>query len=184
MLFRSCKFRAAWCINNTDARVPACYQSDVSTMEVQQPFYLSDAPVDRANIAAIQAAIGAGGVGPYIVQNGQLVYAGSVVSRLNLCSPPIDLTVQMPRDPRSGKFKKTRQKFTIRAAGGDGRIDTDNFMLYCVPSRCGDGKKQRPEECDDGNNVSGDGCSADCKLEAAPTPTPDRKSTRLNSSHT
>ena len=60
-----CKFRAAWCINNTDARVPACYQSDVSTMEVEQPFYLSDAPVDRANIAAIQSAIGPGGLGPY-----------------------------------------------------------------------------------------------------------------------
>ncbi|MBU6281463.1 hypothetical protein KGQ64_04405, partial [bacterium] len=91
-----CKFRASWCINNTDARIPACYQSDVSTMEVELPFYLSDAPVDRTNIAAIQGAIGPGGIGPYVVQNGKLVYAGNVVSILNLCSPPIDLTVQMP----------------------------------------------------------------------------------------
>ncbi|MFM7735852.1 MAG: myxococcus cysteine-rich repeat containing protein, partial [Alphaproteobacteria bacterium] len=160
-----CKFRASWCINNTDARIPACFQSDVSTMEVDQPFYLSDALVDRANIAAIQGAIGPGGLGPYVVQNGHLVYAGGVVNHLNLCSPPIDLTVQMPLDARSGKYKKTRQKFTIRAAAGDGRIDTDNFMLYCVPSRCGDGKKQKGEECDDGNRVDGDGCSSFCRRE-------------------
>lgn len=36
---------------------------------------------------------------------------------------------------------------------------------------CGDGKVdyQAGEECDDQNNASGDGCSASCKIEAAPT---------------
>ena len=39
---------------------------------------------------------------------------------------------------------------------------------------CGDGIVQSSygEECDDGNNVSGDGCSADCKTEAVPSPPP------------
>lgn len=32
---------------------------------------------------------------------------------------------------------------------------------------CGDGKTGAGEECDDGNNVSGDGCSATCKRESA-----------------
>lgn len=33
--------------------------------------------------------------------------------------------------------------------------------------RCGDGKKDPGEECDDGNNASTDGCSPDCKIEIA-----------------
>jgi cysteine-rich repeat protein len=32
-----------------------------------------------------------------------------------------------------------------------------------VGPECGDGKIEAPEECDDGNVVSGDGCSADCQ---------------------
>ncbi len=42
----------------------------------------------------------------------------------------------------------------------------------CVPARratppaCGDGFVDPGEQCDDGNTVSGDGCSATCKLEA------------------
>ncbi len=32
-------------------------------------------------------------------------------------------------------------------------------------SGCGDGVLIQGEECDDGNNVSGDGCDADCKIE-------------------
>ena len=30
---------------------------------------------------------------------------------------------------------------------------------------CGDGKNMRIEECDDGNTISGDGCSSDCLVE-------------------
>ncbi|HVY45395.1 MAG TPA: DUF4215 domain-containing protein [Minicystis sp.] len=50
-------------------------------------------------------------------------------------------------------------------AGGGGGVDTTG---------CGDGIIQPGEQCDDGNDVSGDGCSADCKhVEqdyACPTP--------------
>lgn len=44
---------------------------------------------------------------------------------------------------------------------------------YYAPA-CGDGDSQSEygEECDDGNNTSGDGCSSDCKTEAAPSPPP------------
>src|SRR5262245_30810509 len=31
-----------------------------------------------------------------------------------------------------------------------------------MPPGCGNGQRTRDEACDDGNNVSGDGCSADC----------------------
>jgi cysteine-rich repeat protein len=41
--------------------------------------------------------------------------------------------------------------------------------LDCTLSRCGDGKLNTfavpPEQCDDGNSQSGDGCSSVCRLE-------------------
>ncbi len=63
------------------------------------------------------------------------------------------------------------------------RVATDNEFgsehvaalkpsTLCVPARrttpptCGDGFVDPGEQCDDGNTVSGDGCSAACKLEA------------------
>ncbi|MBX3026921.1 PQQ-dependent sugar dehydrogenase [bacterium] len=36
-----------------------------------------------------------------------------------------------------------------------------------VAAQCGDGAVLAPEECDDGNTTSGDGCSATCQLEDA-----------------
>jgi len=50
--------------------------------------------------------------------------------------------------------------------------EVNNFVSVCKP-RCGDGVRTEydenqqlaPEECDDGNTDSGDGCSSDCKLE-------------------
>jgi len=35
---------------------------------------------------------------------------------------------------------------------------------------CGNGVIEIGEECDDGNNISGDGCDATCKIEVAPPP--------------
>lgn len=37
----------------------------------------------------------------------------------------------------------------------------------CVPVGCGDGVVSGTEECDDGNNVDGDGCDADCTWTCA-----------------
>jgi cysteine-rich repeat protein len=33
---------------------------------------------------------------------------------------------------------------------------------------CGNGKLEAGEECDDGNTVSGDGCSCTCTIEPPP----------------
>ena len=41
-----------------------------------------------------------------------------------------------------------------------------------VPGRCGDGIKNGHEECDDGNTVSGDGCSSICRIECCVYPEP------------
>ena len=69
---------------------------------------------------------------------------------------------------------------------GDGIIapdeacDDGNMPLSCNPdctlSVCGDGLLSfGAEECDDGNTVSGDGCSATCSAEFTIPPTPDEE---------
>lgn len=37
--------------------------------------------------------------------------------------------------------------------------------ILCPPAVCGNGMKERGEDCDDGNLVDGDGCSSHCTLE-------------------
>ncbi len=46
----------------------------------------------------------------------------------------------------------------------------DNVSLTCGSTEpvCGNGVLEQGEQCDDGNNVSGDGCSATCQIETPP----------------
>jgi cysteine-rich repeat protein len=59
-------------------------------------------------------------------------------------------------------------------AGKHGFIDalskTDNFKVLSRVTQpvCGNGVLEEGEACDDGNNVDGDGCSADCMIEKKP----------------
>ena len=52
-------------------------------------------------------------------------------------------------------------------------VDNDDDKLYHIPlpllppPECGNGIWEGGEECDDGNNVDGDGCSAECRIEAS-----------------
>ncbi|GEM_PF-4338452 len=41
-----------------------------------------------------------------------------------------------------------------------------NVTVSFLPRSCGNSVTELQEQCDDGNNVSGDGCSASCQLEA------------------
>src|SRR5262249_15846511 len=50
---------------------------------------------------------------------------------------------------------------TPEDAGVDAYLALDTYG----PPRCGDGRILDDELCDDGNDVSGDGCSEDCVLE-------------------
>ncbi len=63
----------------------------------------------------------------------------------------------------------------------DGEVCIKNKLdngASCVPPLpqeqliCGNGKKEGPEACDDGNKLGGDGCSALCQLEQQPPPPP------------
>ncbi|MCK4891483.1 MAG: DUF4215 domain-containing protein, partial [Candidatus Pacebacteria bacterium] len=64
--------------------------------------------------------------------------------------------------------------YSIRAIASD-EINTTDVYIYDVQiqnetyptSVCGDGTINTGEYCDDGNTISGDGCSYDCQYEAA-----------------
>jgi cysteine-rich repeat protein len=47
----------------------------------------------------------------------------------------------------------------------DDHCDSGSCVGNLISSQCGDGVRVTGEECDDGNNQSGDGCSASCMLE-------------------
>ena len=49
----------------------------------------------------------------------------------------------------------------------DGQCPGECSLACACPPACGDGEATFPEECDDGDTASGDGCSATCQLEDA-----------------
>jgi fibro-slime domain-containing protein len=51
------------------------------------------------------------------------------------------------------------------AAGADGGAGGCVGPTTCTTSVCGNGKPEGSEQCDDGNKVTGDGCSPFCRLE-------------------
>ena len=57
----------------------------------------------------------------------------------------------------------------VVASSGAECYNKDTFKC---PPECGNGLVNSGEECDDGNILDGDGCSANCKIEQPPTTTP------------
>ena len=58
---------------------------------------------------------------------------------------------------------------------GDGFVDVFDLLILLsnwgpVVECCGDGVQEPGEECDDGDNIDGDGCSAICELEGVSYP--------------
>ena len=51
------------------------------------------------------------------------------------------------------------------AGGGDGGAGTCKGPTTCTTTTCGNGKTEGSEQCDDGNQATGDGCSPFCRLE-------------------
>ncbi len=83
-------------------------------------------------------------------------------------------------DPVGGTFSACEGGFgTLRSTSPDSFTSTGTPLTLtrltepdtiCVPPSfplpfCGDGDPLAPEACDDGNNISGDGCSADCQSD-------------------
>jgi len=55
----------------------------------------------------------------------------------------------------------------VACGGGGNAPSPDAAVTHDAAAFCGDGHLDPGEQCDDGNNTSGDGCSANCVLEAA-----------------
>jgi cysteine-rich repeat protein len=55
------------------------------------------------------------------------------------------------------------------AAGQRGSGTVTSILCPVLPPICGDGLKSGPEQCDDGNTLQGDGCSAVCSTESGYT---------------
>ena len=72
----------------------------------------------------------------------------------------------------SGQLAFDKVDLQATNAFGPEALVAQKPKLLCVPSTrtqpamCGDGFRDPGEQCDDGNTVSGDGCSATCQLEA------------------
>src|SRR5579862_1485338 len=72
----------------------------------------------------------------------------------------------------AGFFLWTRRTWQIAPGSGRGRWLALLIAVFMViglspvsAQQCGNGIVEPPEECDDGNTVSGDGCDANCQVE-------------------
>ncbi len=82
---------------------------------------------------------------------------------------------QVEGSPQAKPWRRLRLEFTAKSAktlvffsGSDTALagpmidDVTIASSDCRPSTCGNGKLEAGEQCDDGNNVTGDGCQSDC----------------------
>jgi len=100
----------------------------------------------------------------------------------NICLNPLDYNSDYEIDPSDAvTFNTYYSSQDLKAdLNGNERVDYGDYLcandqqvlsayqcpIQCAPV-CGDGTIQQrlQEQCDDGNNVAGDGCSASCQLE-------------------
>jgi cysteine-rich repeat protein len=167
----SCSFPVRFCINNVDARLPACTPSDVATFAVYKPYpdRLRDF-ADVANLAALEAGIHQD-LGITVLRGRTPLLVGAPNDLTDFCTNPVAITVPL-KVLNSGKEKRARKTVRLKTAASDGNRDTDSLRFECQPSTCGNGIVEPHEDCDDGNRTNGDGCGQGCRIEPTPTATP------------
>ncbi|HMJ16426.1 MAG TPA: DUF4215 domain-containing protein [Polyangiaceae bacterium] len=92
---------------------------------------------------------------------------------LDICNlPPDPGKSQCKRGRRSywlyDREDNTCKQFVYSGCGGnENRFLNRNHCERACLTECGNGRLERGEQCDDGNDASGDGCSAECASEGS-----------------
>ena len=160
-----CSFDLRLCINNHDARFPACVPSGIASLEVLKPKSRRADAADVANRAALESSAGADGLGVTVVRSGDAIFTGRENFDADFCSDPVRILVPL-RQSAGGDWLAARRKIRIRSITSLQGTDTDAISFRCRPSTCGNSIIERDHEsCDDGNRLNGDGCNQACQLE-------------------
>jgi cysteine-rich repeat protein len=103
------------------------------------------------------------------MRNSPLV-AGAALVWLAACAPDVagETTTGSSGDASSGDASTGGTSTGGESTGDPGTSTGDPDTG--VPEGCGDGVRQDPEVCDDGNAADGDGCSADCSAASCLVP--------------
>ncbi len=81
----------------------------------------------------------------------------------------VDLTVLVDTDTDCDSNLTNKVKYwSDQTSWGDYVLEDTPVQCDTTEPYCGDGNLDQGEQCDDGNNLNGDGCSASCQLESEP----------------
>ena len=109
-------------------------------------------------------------LGNFSNENGFLVKNTSDTKLLLMVEDAIYTSNKTAFDSISYTSDSFSKSFVIKNDDDDVLVYVDNDGLHyksslCLQTNCGDGAIEGDEECDDGNIISGDGCSASCLTE-------------------
>jgi cysteine-rich repeat protein len=155
-----CTFALGVCLNKDDTRLPACHSNAITKIDIRVPAPLNPSDsVDSYNTSVFLPAVRA--LGPTVVTATTTLAFGSPDPIRNHCSALAPFHV--PHPPGASALRSVRV-----AASDDANHHMDNrVVLACYPNNavCGNGSVELGEQCDDGNTISCDGCSSNCKIE-------------------
>jgi len=101
-------------------------------------------------------------------------FTGTITNSHTVWTNPATLTISGPNsecqasiqynDCDTVYYSVTCESGTVTFSADDSSYFTMEKTCWNIPY-CGDGVIDSGEECDDGNNIDGDGCSAECEIE-------------------
>ena len=106
-----------------------------------------------------------------VFSHGTMVYGRAGVKVTSACTVDLKGCISFTFVAREKVLRRTQDSLKaprLDRLGGQyvfSRAPAAARLTFCDAQDCGDGKRLDPEECDDGNNEAGDGCTANCNVE-------------------